>query len=342
MPGPSAGVILPATNAVERHKNLGQHGFPVMVRTRILFGTLMILATVAILWLDARCAAAWYGTDSSALGQRMLNRGGPSTLLVCLLAMTAAFEFNKLLAVKGLRPMSKWTVSMAGALVLAPWLAGLLADDLGAAALLDFRITMAVLIVALLGVALGLIVRRDPARGLADFGGAALVIVYVGLFMSFAARLRLSLPDASGAWLVLLWAAVVKFTDVGAFFVGLAVGRTPLIPAISPKKTVEGFLGGLFAGVLVGVLGWFLAPSVQPVFAAGPGPPILYLIVFAVVMSLLGQGGDLLESLIKRSAEAKDSASLIPTFGGILDLVDSLLLTAPVAWLMLSRWNPGG
>jgi len=313
-----------------------------MLGTRIFFGILMTLAAGVVLYLDGRCAADWYSAEPAALWQRLLNRGGPSTMLVCLLTMTAAFEFNKLLTIQGLRPMGKWTVSIVGALVLAPWLAGVMADDTGLAALLDLRITMAVLIIGLLGVTLRLVARRDPARGLADFGSAVLVIIYLGLFMSFAVRLRASLPDASGAWLALLWAAVVKFTDVGAFFTGLAIGRTPLIPAISPKKTVEGFVGGLLGGVLVGLLIWFALPSVQPVFASTVLPPIIYLIVFAIVMSFLGQIGDLVESLLKRSTAAKDSGSLIPAFGGILDVVDSLLLTAPVAWLMLSRWSAGG
>jgi len=299
----------------------------------------MTLAAAGVLYLDARCAAGWHDPENAALWQRLLSRGGPLTILVCLLTVAAAREFNKLLTLKGLRPMVRWTASAAGALVLTPWLAAILKDDSQAGALLDLRITLTVLIVGLLVVTFRLIARRDPTRGLADFGGTVLVIIYCGLFMSFAVRLRLSFPDASGAGLVLVWALVIKFTDVGAFFTGLGFGRTPLVPAISPKKTVEGFVGGLCCGVVAGLVGWFCLPSIQPIFAVGQWPPVLYLVVFSIVMSFLGQIGDLLESLIKRSAQAKDSASLIPTFGGVLDVVDSLVLTAPVAWLMLSPWS---
>jgi phosphatidate cytidylyltransferase len=113
-----------------------------------------------------------------------------------------------------------------------------------------------------------------------------------------------------------------------------------MIPWISPNKTWEGAVGGVVAGMIVGGLTWWLAPQVRHVFGGAERGSLVYLLVFAAVMSVLGQLSDLLESLFKRSAGAKDSAALIPTFGGVLDVVDALLLTGPVAWMLLSYWSP--
>jgi phosphatidate cytidylyltransferase len=198
--------------------------------------------------------------------------------------------------------------------------------------------TLIALAVGVLGSSIALVLRRDVDNGLVDLGGAITALVYLGLMFGFAVRLRMALPGPIGAWVVLIWILIVKFTDVGAYFTGMAVGRRPLIPEISPKKTIEGSLGGLVLGILMGVIGWIALPGIRPVFEWGPLPSFWGLLISAVSLSVLGQFGDLVESLLKRSAAAKDSGSAIPTFGGILDVVDSLILTAPVAWMLLAAW----
>jgi phosphatidate cytidylyltransferase len=310
-----------------------------MVATRILFGTLMTFIAVGVIALDAYFAQGWDSVQGTPLWQRLLNRGGLSTLLVLLLTIGAAIEFNKLLARGGLRPLQAWTVTLAAALVLTPWLTAVFAERV--APQLDLRITVLLLVAGLIGSAITVIARRRPANGMLDLGAAMLALVYVGLLMSFAVRLRVSHPGPSGAWVALLWAGVVKFTDVGAFFTGVAIGRTPLTPSISPNKTVQGFMGGIVTGVIIGLLIYAAVPPVRPCFAL-ISPPYVYLLVFAMVMSFAGQLGDLVESLLKRSVQAKDSGALIPEFGGVLDVVDALLVTAPIAWLMLSPWPTGG
>jgi phosphatidate cytidylyltransferase len=118
----------------------------------------------------------------------------------------------------------------------------------------------------------------------------------------------------------------VKFCDIGAYFTGRFLGRHLWVPSISPKKTWEGFFGGIVIAVI--------AASLFAQFSAIMG--IGRAVVFGVVAAVTGQLGDLLESMLKRDAGSKDSASLIPEFGGVLDLLDSVLVAAPFAYLVLA------
>ena len=119
---------------------------------------------------------------------------------------------------------------------------------------------------------------------------------------------------------------VVKFTDIGAYFGGRAFGKHKLIPWLSPGKTWEGLFFGLLTAGLVGAIcaRWTL----ELLWHRG--------LIFGIIIGGVGQLGDLLESLMKRDAEVKDSGQLIPGFGGILDVIDSPLLAAPVAYLLFS------
>ncbi len=122
---------------------------------------------------------------------------------------------------------------------------------------------------------------------------------------------------------MLLWLVLVtKSCDIGAYFTGSFLGRRKLIPRVSPGKTVEGSLGGLLFSVAVAV-------GLESAWGLGLGP--LLAGVLGLLLAVVTMIGDLAESLVKRRLEVKDSASLIPAFGGILDLIDSLLYTAPVA-----------
>ena len=163
------------------------------------------------------------------------------------------------------------------------------------------------------------------------------------------------LPIPQGAWLVLVFLAVTKVSDIGAYFVGSAIGRHKLIPWVSPGKTVEGCIGGICASAGLSVLVWYFSracassPTVADLtdaqaiavafgdaFSLFGAMSLLQALIFGSLMSIVGQLGDLLESVFKRSAGTKDSARLIPQFGGVLDLVDSPVLAAPVAWFLLT------
>ncbi len=136
--------------------------------------------------------------------------------------------------------------------------------------------------------------------------------------------LRLASPDAVGRSWVFFHLLVVMVGDTGAYYTGKSIGRRPLAPVLSPKKTVEGFVGQLVfsAGIAV-VIGPVLIPGLDMVHSAALG----------IVLALLGVVGDLFESLLKRSAGIKDASSLFPGHGGVLDRLDSLLFSAPALLL---------
>ena len=165
--------------------------------------------------------------------------------------------------------------------------------------------------------------RRRASDGvIVDISTTLFGILYVSWFFSFLIKIRY-LPGGVGILGALL--LITKFGDIGAFLVGVSVGKTPLIPRISPKKTVEGALGGIFFSIIA-------ALACKPLLHFS----YTHLIIIAVVLSILGQLGDLSESLIKRDCGIKDSGNILPGMGGVLDEIDSLLFTAPVFYFYMS------
>lgn len=148
---------------------------------------------------------------------------------------------------------------------------------------------------------------------------------YLGVLPSFV--LQTILLPAGAAWF-LFHMTVVFAGDTFAYFVGKKWGRRPLLPSVSPKKTCEGALGGLLGSVILGVIvGHIFFPEVASIWFA----------ISSVLVGGVAQMGDLLESLIKRKALAKDSGRLIPGHGGVLDRVDGVILSAPVVYI-LALW----
>jgi phosphatidate cytidylyltransferase len=142
-------------------------------------------------------------------------------------------------------------------------------------------------------------------------------LLYIGLTLSYLVMIRL-LPQ--GEWFLLFLLLVTWAADTGAYYVGTLCGQHALAPRISPKKTIEGLVGGLLGAMLFAYVArwWFLSE-----FSS------VDCIVLAVLLTLAGLWGDLAESAIKRSAGVKDSGGLLPGHGGMLDRLDSLLFTAP-------------
>ena len=147
--------------------------------------------------------------------------------------------------------------------------------------------------------------------------------LFIGISLTLLALLRRDLGER-GPGYVVVTIMFAWFADTGGYFAGRFLGKHKLYEAVSPKKTVEGAIGGLAGSVLGAVLAhfWFL-PSLELV----PG------IVLALIAGTLGQAGDLGESLLKRSFGVKDSGAIVPGHGGILDRVDALMLTAAVTFL---------
>lgn len=171
--------------------------------------------------------------------------------------------------------------------------------------------------------------RRDAIRERVQGLMANLLgISYFGLCLNAALAVRFSFgPQAGMQWTVILL-AVVWAGDTAALIAGRSFGRTPFARLLSPKKTNEGALAGLAAGVLASVL-------VQHFFFSGLA--LKHVVAAALLIGIFGQLGDLAESMLKRAAEVKESSHMIPGHGGVLDRVDSLLFAFPVLCLYLQQ-----
>lgn len=144
-------------------------------------------------------------------------------------------------------------------------------------------------------------------------------LMYAGLLPAFAVGI-LDLPNGTMWFLTLL--GVVFAGDIGAYLVGMSIGRKKLMPLISPKKTVEGALGGLVFSAVTGVyIGRYL-----------PNIPVPHMLILSVAAAIAGQFGDLFESQLKRVAEIKDSGGIMPGHGGILDRIDGVLFASPIIY----------
>jgi phosphatidate cytidylyltransferase len=172
--------------------------------------------------------------------------------------------------------------------------------------------------IAALAVAAG---RVDPSV-LRDASAAMLPIVYIGMPLGALAAVRF----VAGREAVMLLLATIVISDSGQYYSGRTFGRRPLAPAISPKKTIEGAIGGMVLGTAAMVLGglWVF-----------PDANLVLLILTAAAVVALGIVGDLFESLLKRSAGVKDSSQLIPGHGGVLDRIDSWLFASPIYYVFV-------
>jgi len=164
--------------------------------------------------------------------------------------------------------------------------------------------------------------RRENSGVISDISTTLFGILYICWFFSFLIKIRYL---TGGVGLLASVIIITKFGDIGAYLIGSRFGKHPLLPRISPKKSVEGAIGGLGFGVLAAFAckGLLNFSDLQILFVG-------------IVLSVLGQLGDLSESLIKRDCRVKDSGNLIPGIGGVLDLIDSLLFTAPAFYFYLS------
>ena len=161
-------------------------------------------------------------------------------------------------------------------------------------------------------------------------------VLYVPFLLNFFVRLCFTWREGglsdpvglTGGLLGIYLVAVVKFTDIGAFFTGRRFGKHKMFPRISPAKTWEGFAGGVAAAVLVSV-GFFMATR----GAFGTIPFRLHdALILGVLLALVGVVGDLFESMLKRASGIKDSGDSIPGMGGLLDVLDSLLFSVPLMY----------
>ncbi|MFQ5586287.1 MAG: phosphatidate cytidylyltransferase [Thermodesulfobacteriota bacterium] len=169
-----------------------------------------------------------------------------------------------------------------------------------------------------------LVGRRDISSTVRYLGAGSFGLFYIPLLLSFMVLLR---GAEGGRWWILFLFAVIWGNDTFAYYVGRSLGRHRLSKVVSPKKTIEGALGGLVGGVGVSIAFHYSIFNDRSVVELG---------ILAFLLSLVGQTGDLFESMIKRSAGAKDSGFIVPGHGGILDRIDSILFSLPLLYYYVS------
>ena len=237
--------------------------------------------------------------------------------MLAAITVLAQHEFYLMLRRMGLRPFNRLGLVFGAAIMLAPLYGG---AYLSATELL----TLSVIVFSL-----RILGERGPTDRVETLVWTVFGLVYVPFMLHFLARIiLLASPRPQTGLLLGFWLLIVtKLCDTGALLTGLAIGRHRMAPEISPKKTWEGVAGGLVIAVGCGALvAWlgrdFLPAGFTPWFAA----------VLALPLAGLAVVSDLVESIIKRRADTKDTGRTIPGIGGVLDLLDSLVLTAPLAW----------
>jgi len=241
-----------------------------------------------------------------------------------VVAAIGAWELLRMARAGGAEPLETPGVILAAAIPLAVH-----ASYLGV-----FRVTLTMAVLVILALLGSVIWARGVGRKpLIAFSVTLAAIIYPSL-VSYMYPLRYhdyTVGALAGTILVMFPITVTWATDTGAYAFGRMLGKHKLIPAVSPAKTVEGAIGGL----IVAVAGaWIYAHFLlRPLAQLGLSP--VGIVVFGLVIGVVGQLGDLAESLLKRDAGVKDSSKLLPGHGGILDRFDSLLFALPVAYLLL-------
>ena len=288
-----------------------------MIRTRVLVGTLLALGAAGVLVGDTYLAQRGFAYFpflfaflmlAGVLGSReLVNLFPPATrpsLTLVTVGVLLLIAANWWLAVR--HEFSLTTIP--------PWalFVGVFIDVLLIAFLLEMRRYTG-----------------EPGAAVPRLALTTLAVAYLGFLPCCFAQIRwLSDPFTSAVMLALV-IFVPKCNDIGAFFTGTFIGKHKMTPVLSPKKTWEGFAGGMLTGAAAAVGLSFAAPIFSGVFEAA---------AFGLVVGVAGVLGDLAESLIKRDCGTKDASKSIPGFGGVLDVVDSVLFAAPVAYLWFA-WN---
>ncbi len=269
-----------------------------------------VFSTVT-LWLGL-FAVLWFFRTNGALA-----------VVTAVSALTLR-EFYRLATAAGDGPFSGLAIGFGAAITLAPWLEARWGHPLAGllpAAVLVFTCRM--------------FLERPPEKRIEALASTLFGLFYVAVMLQYFVKLLTPGPEGLGgptSRLVLcLWVvAVTKFCDVGALLTGMAIGRHPLAPLTSPKKTWEGAVGGIGVAMGVGALVAWLGRGVLP---AGVTPVRALLI--AAPIAVVGIVSDLVESVLKRRAALKDSGGGIPGIGGIFDLSDSLILAAPLGYFLI-------
>jgi phosphatidate cytidylyltransferase len=240
-------------------------------------------------------------------------------LLVVLVGVVGLWEFFRIMELKGYKP-AKTAGYISGIIIIC-----------SSYFLKDYSLAIFVVIIFILSAGL---FEKDNKSALSGTGVTIFGVLYLAGLISFAIRLRnLSsfinarhITNQTDIYAVFFPIAIIFLSDTGAYFVGKAYGKNRVAPNISPKKSWEGVVGGILTSLLAGYIIWRIAPQILP---------LKHVLILSVILSIAGLGGDLAESRIKRDAEVKDSGSIFPGHGGVMDRVDALLFGLPITYIYL-------
>jgi phosphatidate cytidylyltransferase len=247
-------------------------------------------------------------------------------IVLSVLAALAAWEFFRMARETGALPLEPAGIALAALLPIAVH-----AQRLGV-----YTLSLTAIVCMILVLFASTIWLRGPmGKPVSSVSITVFGILYAGLF-SYIYAIRYhdyAVGARAGTVLVFLPILVTWATDVGAYTFGRTFGKKKLIPSVSPGKTVEGAVGGLGLAIVICLVyvRFLLMPYAQL------GLTFQGAVLFAIVVSVAAQTGDLAESLLKREAGVKDSSRILPGHGGILDRFDSLLFVMPIALLLLGR-----
>lgn len=246
-------------------------------------------------------------------------------LFVAALAGVGIWEYGQLAINKGIKPATRWMVVAAVGEVLALY---------ASLVFVDFP-QLPVLVLAVAMVLFFLLHFKDSTDALftiaVEFFGVVYVAAPLGLMLGVLYPVAHNGVPQEGRWWLVYLIFVTKIVDVGAYFVGRLWGKHKLSPNLSPKKTIEGAITGFISAVLASMLIHYAG---NRFFDGNFSLSLIESIWLGMLIGVFGQIGDLAESLLKRDAVVKDSNTL-PGLGGVLDMVDSLLFTAPIVYFFI-------
>jgi phosphatidate cytidylyltransferase len=261
-----------------------------------------------LLWTIVLVCIGWFGTT------------GGIWLLTAISVLTQR-EFYQMLKRMGMDPFDRLGLILGALITLAPAYFPALASP-------ETLLALAVVVFAL-----RILGEREPHNRVETLAWTLFGLVYVPFMLQFLVRIiRIDAPHPHTGLVLAIWLiAVSKFCDVGALLTGLAFGKHKMAPGISPKKTWEGAAGGVLTSAAIGAGIAYFLPHELP---AGFTP--LLAAALAAPLAALAIVSDLVESIIKRRADTKDAGQTIPGIGGVFDLSDSLILTAPAGFVVFS------
>lgn len=279
-----------------------------MLKHRLFYGTLMaVVFTVIVIfdgWLD--------GSLTASVADDRTVQGTILCILIAGLIIPAQLELSRLAKAKNLKIFTPVSI-IASILFAGSWYWRQLID-IQPLIYLFFLSAFSLFVLLLYQY-----FRYGTSEVIANCGANYFSIIYVGLFCGFVLGIRIEF----GLWPLLMFIFVIKSADIGAYTVGSLFGKHKFSPNISPGKTWEGMSGAL-AGAIIVCLLFAITCDIMAWWSA---------VIFGIFFAFIGQAGDLVESMIKRDAEKKDSSNKVPGFGGILDIIDSPLFAAPFAYL---------